>query len=86
MAETIIELEGRTLRLDVEISVTGDPERLRTDVPRRLTEGRPNDPRYAHGPRMSPATTTEETGVVRSAHGSFPSFRAFEALGRLESS
>ena len=38
VAETVIELEGRTLRLDVEISVTSDPERFRTEVRRRLTE------------------------------------------------
>ena len=38
VAETIIELEGRTLRLDVEITITSDPERFRTEVHRRLTE------------------------------------------------
>ncbi|HEX6208264.1 MAG TPA: hypothetical protein VF058_07910, partial [Actinomycetota bacterium] len=38
VAETIIELDGRTLRLDVQISVAGDPERFHTAVSRRLTE------------------------------------------------
>ncbi|HEX6263087.1 MAG TPA: CocE/NonD family hydrolase [Actinomycetota bacterium] len=38
VAQTLIELEGRSLRLDVQISITSDPERFRTQVHRRLTE------------------------------------------------
>ena len=38
VAETVIELEGRTLRLDTEITVTSDRDRFHTEVHRRLTE------------------------------------------------
>ena len=38
VAATVIELEGGTLRLDVEITVTSNRDRFRTDVHRRLTE------------------------------------------------